>query len=697
MTTPQTMGRAATHQLAIRELFEGLTDREKLYAHHLGKAAWGGARIILRQTSPEGTGILDFILKAHSACGGEWKLLTDKCGVTADELAEFLEFAGMFLSSMGNYFGEGDRKVVPSVSKETLGKIALFCFGSESADSWGAVVDQMLETPPISLGFTDGKNQSSYYPGLEPVSQEEASMVAKVMEKCQIEPENTRLRKVSQGGKFSFEILQASAASDDTNPTKLDTGDLDIEVTVHQGDHAEELTKICASLEEAAKWASSDKQASLIAAYIESFKTGSMNAYRKSQKLWVSDISPRIENILGFVEPYRDPYGVRAEWEGAICISDPEETRKLRGLIDGSTKFIRMLPWAVPGENDGKGPFEASLFQAPDFTVVHTLAFCTSYVWEAVNLPNYSDIRETCGLKNIVFANRMNANNSPNRPCHYVDPAEVKSFRIYNHHIRFLVTAVHELLGHGTGKLLTETEPGVYNFDKENLPTSPITGKAITTWYKLGQTWTGVFEKLATTVEECRAMLVSYYLADHKEVLSMFGYDDKSEMTADDIIYYTYLHVGVEGISALHTYNIEDGTWGQPHARANFCILKHLLLDGGGVMSIKHDADAQTVHVCVDRSKITTHGRAALGRMLCAIHVWRCTADIESCKEMYDQLSVVDNEYEVWRKIVVTRPEPGWKFVQPNTILDSETGKVTLQTYAESNEGIIQSFAERGI
>jgi dipeptidyl-peptidase III len=104
--------------------------------------------------------------------------------------------------------------------------------------------------------------------------------------------------------------------------------------------------------------------------YIESFSTGSLEAYRKSQETWVTDVSPRVENILGFVEPCRDPYSVRAEWEGVVCISDPDETSKLKALVDGSSKFICMLPWAVPGENDGKGPFEASLFQAPDFTIV---------------------------------------------------------------------------------------------------------------------------------------------------------------------------------------------------------------------------------------------------------------------------------------------------------------------------------------
>ena len=79
----------------------------------------------------------------------------------------------------------------------------------------------------------------------------------------------------------------------------------------------------------------------------------------------------RVENILGFIEPYRDPAGIRSEWEAMIGIADADEIKKLKNFVDSSTTFIRQLPWAVKGVNDGKGPFEKSLFEAPDFTSVH--------------------------------------------------------------------------------------------------------------------------------------------------------------------------------------------------------------------------------------------------------------------------------------------------------------------------------------
>src|SRR5437773_5442191 len=97
-----------------------------------------------------------------------------------------------------------------------------------------------------------------------------------------------------------------------------------------------------------------------------------MESYRESQKIWVEDMKPAIESILGFVETYRDPFGVRAEFEDMVGIVDTEETKVLTALTENSAAFIRRLPWAEGyTENDGKGPFETDLFDPPDFTSLH--------------------------------------------------------------------------------------------------------------------------------------------------------------------------------------------------------------------------------------------------------------------------------------------------------------------------------------
>jgi hypothetical protein len=142
-------------------------------------------------------------------------------------------------------------------------------------------------------------------------------------------------------------------------------------VKVMRGDYSAYLKNVCAELEEACNYAASDLQREYLKSYIESFRSGNLDAYRHSQRLWVQDKAPRVENIFGFVEPYRDPHGTRAEFEALVGIPDDKETELLAKLVENSTTFIRRLPWAT-AENDGKGPFEKTLFEAPDFSSIHS-------------------------------------------------------------------------------------------------------------------------------------------------------------------------------------------------------------------------------------------------------------------------------------------------------------------------------------
>lgn len=79
--------------------------------------------------------------------------------------------------------------------------------------------------------------------------------------------------------------------------------------------------------------------------------------------------------------------------------------------------------------------------------------------------------------------------------------------------------------------------------------------------------------------------------------------------------------------------------------------------------------------------------------MLTKIHVWRCIADITSCRELYEPLTAVDGVYEEWRQIVAEHPEPQAMFVQANTFVTDDG--VQIKDYEETNEGVIQSFVER--
>ncbi|KAL4924082.1 uncharacterized protein BDV17DRAFT_295805 [Aspergillus undulatus] len=59
-------------------------------------------------------------------------------------------------------------------------------------------------------------------------------------------------------------------------------------------------------------------------------------------------------------------------------------------------------------------------------------------------------------------------------------------------------------------------------------------------------------------------------------------------------------------------------------------------------------------------------------------------------------LSAVDGVYAEWWEIATSQPKPTLKIAQPNTFVNDD-GEVELRLYEESNEGIIQSWAERNV
>lgn len=233
------------------------------------------------------------------------------------------------------------------------------------AELYEQVSSSLDSVPPYGLGYPSKTTQSSYYPG-NGITEEDIAKVSGILEKHSIFPENTRIRKADNG--TDFEVLLASTGRG--TALELTLPEDGRSVSLVHGDHSEDLQRICAELSQACKFAANDFQRGFLEAYIQSFQTGSLDKYRDSLRYWIKDKGPRVENIFGFVEPYRDPYGIRAEFEGMVAIADVDETKLLAKVVDNSAKFIRRLPWASP-ENDGKGPFEKNLFEPPDFSSIH--------------------------------------------------------------------------------------------------------------------------------------------------------------------------------------------------------------------------------------------------------------------------------------------------------------------------------------
>ena len=133
-----------------------------------------------------------------------------------------------------------------------------------------------------------------------------------------------------------------------------------------------------------------------------------------------------------------------------------------------------MLPWDKE--------FEKDKFSKPDFTNLDVVAFACSGTPIGINIPNYDDIRQEEGFKNV---NLGNCYPKPKRETlQFLSEEDVEIAVKYGNKALTLIVALHELLGHGTGKLFQEKEKGGYNFPINEIK-NPFTGKTINTYYRL--------------------------------------------------------------------------------------------------------------------------------------------------------------------------------------------------------------------
>ncbi|VEN35439.1 unnamed protein product, partial [Callosobruchus maculatus] len=249
----------------------------------------------------------------------------------------------------------------------------------------------------------------------------------------------------------------------------------------------------------------------------------------------------------------------------------------------------------------------------------------------------------------------------------------------------FFKVGLHELLGHGSGKLLRREEDNTFNFPPTLL--DPLTGKPPASYYEPGDTYDTCFGPLSSTYEECRAECVGLYLSVEPEVLKIFGHEGQQ---ADDVMYVNWLSL-VWGGAAKGLEMWEPGRgWLQAHAQARFVISRVLIQ--AGVASLTQPTEDNLL-LTLDRTAIRGAGRAAISRFLLQLQVYKSTGNIEEAKKLYNHYAEVTEPWISWRKIVLANKQPRKMFVQANTVLDGD--EVKLKTYDTSVEGLIQSWTER--
>ena len=661
-------------RLQIAKAFASLTQSERLYAHHMNTACWHGTSMCSSQVSAESPAILKMfftlfsnnsVAQLREACAGK---------VEADDFDKFVEYAALFYANMGTYKSFGDSKFNPACSPEIFTTIVKAAPNApeEVATQFAGVAKAIFsaEEGELALGF-EPKGRTSYYSS--GITAAEVEKVDAYLKAQRIEQWNTRVWKLSDSH-FEVRIPCATTRTEDREHDGL-------KITLAFGDHAENFARMIESLEKALEFAQTKEQKDMIAAYMKHFASGSIDDHKESQIHWVKDKGPAVETNMGFIETYRDPQGVRAEWEGFVAVVDKEQSKRYGELVARGDDFVAALPWGTD--------FEKESFSHPDFTSLEVLGFASSGVPLGICIPNYDDIRQH-GFKNVMLGNTVSAINFDDKMNHLTDA----DWALYKKHFFNAISingGVHELLGHGTGKLLTENEDGSFNFKKGEL-INPLTGAPVATWYKPGETWGSVFGGLANAYEECRAEAVALYLGLDREVLKIFGRPEDVE--AAETVHVIWLNMVRGGLIGLEHYTPATNKWSQAHVRARYCILQILLRCPNPLVTITHDAEKGVLDIEIDAARIATDGKAAIGELLRHLNINKATADLAAGKKYFEDLTAVDAKFLAIRDTVLKLRKPRKEFVQAHTRVTAD-GEVEVIEFDGSAAGVVDSMVTR--
>ncbi|XP_043234996.1 dipeptidyl peptidase 3-like isoform X4 [Amphibalanus amphitrite] len=675
--------------------FGGLTSKQKLYAHHIAQASWKGSLIVLLQTSPESP--LAFVLLhrvfRQQTCDELKAVALEKCGFTEDDWKAFLVYSSSIYSDMGNYRDFGDTKKVPGVAQE---KFAALVRASRAYETDSKAMERLLDgclarlytlnDSVAQLGLGD-KGVTTYFSAN--CTEEDAEKVKQYMKHKNLEPYNNRLFKTVVDGVNHYDIRLASVLSD-SDPA-LTSGPEEFQgakFSVTRGDYSPLLAMVVEELKEARKHVANPEEEGMLSEYIKSFTSGSLAAHKDGSRHWIKNKGPAVETYIGFIETYRDPTGMRAEWEGFAAMVNGPMSEKFGRLVNAAETILPRLPWPETYEKDR--------FLKPDFTSLDVLAFAGSGVPAGINIPNYDEIRQEEGFKNVSLGNVIMAAYSA-AVLPFLGTEDAELMRQYRTQAFEVQVGLHELFGHGSGKLFQKDKDGKLNYDAAVVKHTE-TNEPISSCYSPGETYDSMFTDLGSSYEECRAECVGLYLSLEEDVMDIFSVAESLRPT---LVYVNWLSLLYNGLAkALEMYSTETKKFMQAHSRARYVILRVLLEHGEGVVDIKEvkDADGKPdLLMTVDKEKIYTSGKKAIGDFLRKLQVYKATADVPAARAMFDHYSEVPESgphpFANWIPIILEKKQPRRFLVQAHTELKGDD--VALHQYEPSAGGLIQSFVAR--
>src|SRR6202162_567857 len=437
--------------------FQALSRRQQALAYWLTQASIAIDPIIYDQLSAYGLQrkrLLEEIM-AHPK------------GIDPAAMAKIAEFAKLFWASRGNHNDLTSQKFLPAFTFEQLEKAALI------AQQNGAFRTAYADLPPLKkpsdltreLGLL---RASLFDPAFEPMITAKSPAGGKDTIQAS---SNTFYKGVSlddlKGFQEKYPLNSRVVKTADGKLTELVYRAGTPDGKVPPGLYATFLKKANEFLQKARAYAEHE-QAEAIDHLIRYYESGDYAEWVAFGTVWVqNDATVDFDN--GFIEVYRDARGAKGSSQSFVTITDKPVTTAMKKLAENAGYFEAKAPWDAKYKRES---FKLPVVKAVE-TLIETGDFSVSTIGD--NLPNENEIHEKYGSKNFLFtASKRALDQATGKTAiaeFAADAAEVERTMKYGTEASDLMTALHEVIGHGSGKLSDRVSGSAQPFLKEYFST----------------------------------------------------------------------------------------------------------------------------------------------------------------------------------------------------------------------------------
>jgi dipeptidyl-peptidase-3 len=366
------------------------------------------------------------------------------------------------------------------------------------------------------------------------------------------------------------------------------------------GRYGAQIAAIIDHLEAALPYAT-DPMAHALRALIAFYRTGDDAAREAYDIAWVQDKASPVDTINGFVEVYMDARSIKGAWEAIVYYVNREKTTQIRAIAENAQWFEDRMPWDPKYRKAGVHGVTANAID-----VVIETGESGPITPVGINLPNDQLIRERYGSKSVSLSNVNQAYDKSTLPEFRTEfswtAAEAARATRWSAFAGELTTNMHEVIGHGSGKV------------EERLNGNPQ----------------AALKEQFSAIEESRADLVALYFIADPAIVDFGLVESESHAEVVRAEYESYTRNAL-----VQLRRVREGTQIEEDHMRNRQMIVRWLMANTTAIDVR-TRDGKTFYVMTDPAAF----REGVGRLLAEVQRIKGEGDYAAARALFDTYGV---------------------------------------------------------